>query len=157
MALVGSSSSSERPAQPPWISMLFPEGDFPPILPSRPQCLSLPGPRCSKLVPAQSFIDFKIEANSGLKKREREREMEARERQRVRDGRGGRDGARIRDRQGEMGTVKGREGQRQRARDRDSERERQKQTGRANYGSRKIYKNRALNPRDVALRRVRLC
>lgn len=30
VAAVGSSSSSKHPAQPPWISMLFPEGDFPP-------------------------------------------------------------------------------------------------------------------------------
>lgn len=30
VAAADSSSSSKRPAQPPWISMLFPEGDFPP-------------------------------------------------------------------------------------------------------------------------------
>ena len=71
---VGSNSTSKHPTQPPWISMLFPPGDFRPpphittsALPPRPQCLSPPGPRCSKLVPAQSFIDFKIEANSSLK------------------------------------------------------------------------------------------
>lgn len=73
----------------------------------RPQCLSPPGPRCSKLVPAQSFIDFKIEANSGLKKRKGRRETRERatrqrpERDRVRDagvgGRGtNRDGVRTR-------------------------------------------------------------
>lgn len=35
-AAVGSSSASKRPAQPPWISMLFPEGDFPPHPPPFP-------------------------------------------------------------------------------------------------------------------------
>ena len=90
VAAVGSNSPRKHPTQPPWISTLFPPGDFPPrtitpALPPRPQCLSPPGPRCSKLVPAQSFIDFKIEANSGLKKKKKTHtHNEARERQSLR-------------------------------------------------------------------------
>ena len=91
VAAVGSNSPRKHPTQPPWISTLFPPGDFPPrtitpALPPRPQCLSPPGPRCSKLVPAQSFIDFKIEANSGLKKKKKDTHThnEARERQSLR-------------------------------------------------------------------------
>lgn len=113
MAAVGSSSSSKHPAQPPWISMLFPEGDFPPphpppALPPRPQCLSPPGPRCSKLIPAQSFIDFKIEANSGLKKK-KERETGRPEKESETQGDGGGPlemGPDQNERQRKTGTVK---------------------------------------------------
>lgn len=89
-----------------------------------------------------------------MKKRERERWRPERGRESEMCGGGEQRWGQNQRQTGETGTVEGREGQRQR--DRDSERERQKQTGKANYGSRKIYKNRALNPRDVALRRGRL-
>lgn len=74
--------ASAPPSRPGFRCFFQKEIPPPTALPPRPQCLSPPGPRCSKLVPAQSFIDFKIEANSGLKKRKgREREGGQRDRE----------------------------------------------------------------------------